>query len=202
MNSIKLLSPRYDRGLTVMQALARRKSTRCFSPQPLSPEHLSEVLWAAYGRNRADGGRTVPAAWGVYGLNVYAVMADGVYLYRADSHQLEMVAEGDFRALCGMQDFVATAPLQLLFFADYERMHLDDVRFEPMLQEMLPVVAALDAGAGTENVYMYCSSEGIAAVERVLINEEEFKQAVGLGENLHFVVAQTIGYPVNQDQCD
>ncbi len=198
MNSIKLLSPRHEHGITVNEALARRHSSRRFSQEPLSLEHLSEVLWAAYGRNRADGGRTVPAAWGVYPLNVYAVMADGVYLYNPATHTLDPVAEGDFRALCGMQDFVATAPLQLLYFADYSRMHLDDVRFEPMLQEMLPVVAALDAGAGTENVYLYCASAGISVVERVLLNEEEFKHAVGLGENLHFVVAQTLGYPVEQ----
>ncbi len=193
--TIKLQRPVVDEGISVKQALDRRMSHREFSPAPLSLKHLSEILWAAYGINRADGRRTVPAAWGIYGLDVFAVTADGVYSYDPKAHELRLVAEGDKRDLCGMQEFVGTAPLNLLFFADYSRMHLDDARFEPMLQEMLPVVAALDAGAGAENVYLYCTDAALRLVERVLIDEEAFKQACGLGENLHFVVAQTIGYP-------
>lgn len=196
--TIKLIKPTVDEGITVKQALSRRHSSREFSTEPLSLKNLSEVLWAAYGINRPNGGRTVPAAWGIYGLNVYAVTADGAYLYNPQAHELELVAEGDLRKACGMQDFVYTAPLNLLFFADYNRIHLDDARFEPMLQQMLPVVAALDAGAGAENVYLYCTCAGINLVERMLIDEEAFRKAAGLDENLHFVVAQTIGYPPAQ----
>lgn len=106
---------------------------------------------------------------------------------------LELVKEGDHRHCCGMQEFVYTAPLNLIWMADYSRMHLDDTTFEPMLQEMLPVITALDSGAGCENVYLYAASEGLNIVERVLIDEESFKKAASLGENMHFVVAQTIG---------
>lgn len=199
--TIKLSAPEVSaKGMTVMQALAARCSTREFSTKPLSERHLAEILWAAYGINRPDGRRTVPAAWGIYGLDIYAVTADGIYLYDPAAHELRLVVEGDHRNVCGMQEFVASAPLNLLFFANYNRMHLDDARFEPMLRNMLPVVAALDAGAGAENVYLYCAQEGIGLVERVLIDEDAFRRVASLSENEHFVVAQTIGYHPDSDR--
>ena len=192
--TIHLPRPGVDRlGMSVTRALAARCSVREFLPEALSLGQLSDILWAAYGINRPDGRRTVPAAWGIYGLDVYAVTAEGIYLYVPEDHSLTIVAEGDHREVCGMQPFVATAPLNLLFFANYSRMHLDDARYEPMLQSMLPVVAALDAGAGAENVYLLCADLGLGLVERVLIDEAAFKAVAGMEENQHFVVAQTIG---------
>lgn len=191
--TIKLPNPVTDEGMPVMQALSRRSSSREFATTPLSLKHLSEIMWAAYGINRKDGHRTVPAAWGIYGLDIYAVLADGIYKYIPESHLLELVKDGDHRHCCGMQEFVYTAPLNLVWMADYSRMHLDDTTFEPMLQEMLPVITALDSGAGCENVYLYAASESLNIVERVLIDEDSFKKAAGLDDNMHFVVAQTIG---------
>jgi hypothetical protein len=46
-----------------MQALSERRSTREFGPQSLSPQHLSNLLWAGFGINRPEtGGRTAPSA--------------------------------------------------------------------------------------------------------------------------------------------
>lgn len=192
--TIKLKAPEINEGITVKEALAKRSSSREFAGTPLTLKELSEILWAAYGINRPDGHRTVPAAWGIYGLNLYAVLDDGIYLYNPEDHTLELVTAGDHRHCCGMQEFVYTAPLNLVWMADYSRMHIDDTTFEPMLQEMLPVITALDSGAGCENVYLYAASAGLNIVERVLIDEDSFKKAASLDDNMHFVVAQTIGH--------
>lgn len=198
LQTIQLPQPQINEGLTVMEALSARHTSREFSPRQLSLEHLSEVLWAAYGINRPDGKRTAPAAWGVYGLDLYAVTPAGIYHYRPAEMLLEPVAEGDFRNECGMQDYVFSAPLNIVFFADYSRMRLDDVRFDTMLQQMLPVVAALDGGAGIENVYLYCASAGINCVERLLLDEDKFRKVAGLPQTHHFVIAATLGYPADK----
>jgi hypothetical protein len=56
--------PPVDRtgGLPVMATLARRHSSREFAADPLPLPVLSALLWAAYGVNRPDGGRTAPSA--------------------------------------------------------------------------------------------------------------------------------------------
>ncbi|VVE54007.1 nitroreductase [Pandoraea capi] len=65
-----------------MVALARRRSTREFSPASLSPQQLGGLLWAANGINRADTGeRTPPFAHGVHEIEIFAALREGVYRY-------------------------------------------------------------------------------------------------------------------------
>lgn len=52
--------------------------------------------------------------------------------------------------------FVKTAPLNLVFIADYKAYNGDrKVEAEKRL-----LLASLDAGHSTQNVYLYCASEG------------------------------------------
>lgn len=53
--------PRMQGGLPLLDALARRHSTREYDPRPLPPDLLSGLLWAAFGVNRAQtADRTAP----------------------------------------------------------------------------------------------------------------------------------------------
>ena len=71
-----------------MQALQLRRSIREFSPRPLPPQVLSDLLWAAYGVNRPSGDRTAPYWRHIMVIDVYAAMADGVWLYDPKQHAL------------------------------------------------------------------------------------------------------------------
>ena len=55
-------------------------------------------------------------------IDVYAAMADGVWLYDPKQHALRLHLGADIRARTGMQDFVATAPLNLVYVVHGERM--------------------------------------------------------------------------------
>ncbi|MFA5168773.1 MAG: hypothetical protein WC530_09620 [Candidatus Omnitrophota bacterium] len=58
-----LPAPQANGGKPLMQALADRKSAREFSPEELSLQTLSDLLWAANGINRPESGyRTAPSA--------------------------------------------------------------------------------------------------------------------------------------------
>ena len=48
--------------LTVMQTFKQRKSVREYSAKQLSDQDLSDLLWAAQGKNREDGKLTSPTA--------------------------------------------------------------------------------------------------------------------------------------------
>ena len=114
--TISLVKPA-ETGATLLQALQKRASTREYTGDGLSLEQLSGVLWAAAGENR-PGRLTAPSAMAMYPIRTYAVLAQGIYLYDAPSHSLVRVAEGDHRRLAGMQDFVYTAPLNIVYVAD------------------------------------------------------------------------------------
>jgi len=181
-DTIRLLAPDTLGGKPLMQAISRRKSDRQFESRNLSLKHLSEVLWVAYGINRANGKRTVPSSMGRYPLQTYAVLANGIYFYNYKKHQLEPVVKGDFRNLAGKQSFVDTAPLNLLFIAKGK------TAADNFIQ------AVEDSGYGCQNVYLYCASEGLKCVVRAGAKEAELLKTLNLGDNYKFIMAQTVGY--------
>jgi len=120
---IQLPKPRIDGGVPLMQALARRSTSRDFKADPLPAQTMSDLLWAAWGVNRPESKkRTAPSAMNWQEIDLYIVMEKGIYLYDAAAHIMKPVAAGDFRALAGRQEFVKTAPLTLVFVADPARM--------------------------------------------------------------------------------
>lgn len=197
LKTIKLQKPDKTAGIPLMEAFAKRHSERNFEQKALSPKHLSEVMWAAYGVNRDDGKRTVPSAFAICPLDIYAVLEDGIYVYSPKTHCLVMLKEGDFRKQAGSQSYVQTAPLNLLYFADFGKYKntgnemIDRLMADDTVKTRFTL---LDAGHCSQNVYLYCSSEGLKAVTRGAADEVFFKKLLGLNEEHHFIVAQSIGY--------
>ena len=62
-------------------------------------------------------------------ISLYIVTAQGVYLYDAKQNKLAEIAKGDFRENAGMQPFVHTAPLNIIFTADLEKAPGNDMMF-------------------------------------------------------------------------
>ena len=186
---IKLPQPSIQEGGELIEALKARRSTRSFSPKPLPQDLLSTLLWAAFGINRpATGGRTAPSAHGWQEVDVYAVLADGAYRYDAKANALVLAAESDMRALTGMQDFVATAPLNLVYVADFALM-------SGASEEDRTFYASADAAVIAQNVYLFCATTGLATVVRGLVDRKRLAPVLGLRLKQRIVLAQTVGYP-------
>ena len=117
-----LPSPSTGDNGSLMSALKNRKSTRSFSSIPLPQQMLSDLLWAAFGVNRPDSGnRTAPSPMNTQEIEIYVAMANGLYLYDARFHQLVQLSTEDIRNLCGTRGFVADAPLNLIYVADFSK---------------------------------------------------------------------------------
>ncbi len=175
-------------GLPLMQALAARRSAREFAPDPLPLPLLSNLLWAAYGVNRADGGRTAPSAINAQEIDLYVALPAGAYRYEPQAHELRLVTAADVRRVTGYQDFVDQAPLDLVFVADHERMKLVPVA-------MRNSYASIAAGAIAQNVYLYAASQGLNTVIRAWIDRAAVADALGLTHDQEVLLSQTVGYP-------
>ena len=187
--AIKLPPPETVGGVPLMRALKARHSTREFDSRPLPPQVLANLLWAASGVNRPDtGARTAPSAHDWREIDVYVTTADGAYRYDPPTHTLIKVAAGDIRHLTGVQDFVATAPLNLVYVADLDRMSGAGA-------EDKALYSAADAGFIAQNVYLYCASAGLAVVVRGLVDRDALGAALGLGKHQRIILAQSVGYP-------
>lgn len=189
--TISLPRPRTGEEGGLIAALRARRSTREFSSRPLSPELLSTLLWAAFGVNRpATGGRTAPSAHGWQEIDVYVCLPSATYRYEASRHALTLAVARDLRALTGTQDFVATAPLDLVYVADFSRM-------TGASAEERAFFAATDAAVIAENVYLFCAASGLATVVRGLVDRKRLAPALGLRPDERIVLGQTVGFPVS-----
>lgn len=186
---LPLPPPRTDGGKPLMQALRERQSQREISAQPLDPQVLSDLLWAAFGINRPDiSHRTAPSAMNSQEMDLYVLLREGAYRYDAPAHRLDPIAEGDFRAKTGGQDFVKTAPVALVFVADLARM----VKAKPEVKEPY---AWVDTGYISQNVYLYCASAGLATVVHELGSRPPLAEALGLRPDQKITLAQSVGHP-------
>ncbi|HUT85102.1 MAG TPA: SagB/ThcOx family dehydrogenase [Thermodesulfobacteriota bacterium] len=188
LKSIQLPKPQLDIGRPLMQVLKDRSSSRSFSTEKLPVQVLSNLLWAAFGINRPDTGhRTAPSARNWQEIDIYVAMADGLYLYDAKNHMLQPVISGDIRAMAGTQDFVKDAPINLIYVADFSKTG-------NATKDDKEMYSAADTGFISKNVYLFCSSEGLATVVRGSINREALAKAMKLRPDQKIILAQTIGY--------
>lgn len=186
---VKLPPPQTDGGKPLMQCLKLRQSSREFSPEKIPLQTLSNLLWAGYGINRPESGkRTAPSAVNWQNIDIYVATEEGLFLYDAKEHALIKILKEDIRALTGVQDFVKSAPLNLVYVADFSKIPRgtdEDKRF----------YSAAHTGFISQNVYLFCASEGLATVVRASINREELSKKMNLRPDQHIILAQTVGYP-------
>lgn len=188
LKPLKLPAPRSAGGQPLIETLKLRRSTREYSDRPLPAQVLSDLLWAAFGVNRPNGDRTAPYWRHVMVMDIYAAMADGVWLYEPNAHTLLPYLKEDIRAETGLQDFVAGAPLNLVYVAHGERM--TDVPAEERR-----LYASVDAGFIGQNVYLFCASEGLGTVLRGAVDYSKLARALQLPDQQFVTFAQTVGYP-------
>jgi len=176
-----------DGGMPLMNALKLRRSTREYSTRSLSDQTLSNLLWAGFGINRPSGDRTAPYWRHIMVIDVYLAVADGVFVYEPNDHALVPYMKDDIRADTGLQDFVATAPLNLVYVAHGERM-------KDVSPEDRRLYASVDAAFIGQNIYLYCASEGLASVFRGAVDYEKLNRRLKLPDERFVTFAQTVGY--------
>ena len=172
---VKLPEPDKTSGKPLMEVINTRKTGREFSKKALDEQTLSEILWAAYGSNN-HGTRTIPTARNEQNLKVYAIMADGAWLYNGEKHQLELVVKDDLRKLLAKQDYVKDAPLTIVYTGSNQE------------------YSALHAGSSYQNVSLYAASKGLSAVVRGFFDKDEIKKALKLPKDEFAIITITVGY--------
>ena len=185
---VQLPTPQTTGGRPLMDVLKDRKSTRDFGAGTLSPQILSNLLWAAFGINRPDGRRTAPSAMNWQEVTIYVATPDGVYSYDAKANVLVPVLAGDFRAATGTQSFVKDAAVNLVYVSDLSK--AGDAGSPDTL-----MYSAADVGFIAQNVYLYCGSEGLVTVVRGSVDKPALAKTLHLQPQQKIILAQSVGYP-------
>ncbi|HYA13485.1 MAG TPA: nitroreductase family protein, partial [Syntrophales bacterium] len=189
--TIQLLKPQPGSDSPLIQLLWKRKSSREFSSKPLPVEVLSDLLWAGFGINRPDGKRTAPYARASMknldeqDMDIYVILPDGLYLYDPKANQLKLIAAEDLRGLAGTQPFVKEAPVNLIYVSDHAKMG------DKTTNEQKMAFSFAHAAFISQNVYLYCASEGLATVVRAWIDRPALSKAMKLQPDQKIILAQS-----------
>jgi SagB-type dehydrogenase family enzyme len=186
---IKLPAPQIEKGKPVMQALSNRQSLRNIAPDKLPLQELGNILWSAHGINRPESGKlTAPTACNWQEIDVYVALPEGLYLYNDREHILAPVLNEDIRPFAGKQKFVQTAPVVLIYTADFDKM-------TKASEENKIFYSATDTGFISQNVYLYCASEGLATVVIGMVDKPRLQEKMKLRPVQRVILTQPVGYP-------
>ncbi len=177
---IQLPAPKKTGGKPLMDALSNRHTDREFSEKDIDKQTLSNLLWAGYGFNRPDK-RVVPSSQNKQEIDVYVTLKEGIYFYNAKENKLILKVKGDHRKSTGKQEFVAIAPLNVLYVANLDKASNRDA-------------ACIDCGFIVQNIYLFCASEGLISVVRGYFDKKELHQLLNLTDNQEVMFTQTAGY--------
>lgn len=203
---VPLSAPRKDSEVSLEEAIARRRSRRDFTNEPLTLEQLGQILWAAQGiTDKKTGFRTAPSAGALYPLEIYVVVKEegeglegveglegGVYHYRPEEHALELHlrkdVHQDFVAACLGQGACEQAPVSLVVAAVYERM-------TGKYGERGRRYVDNEVGHVGQNIYLQTESLGLGAVVIGAFIDEEVSRVLNLPSSHKPLYIMPLGRP-------
>ncbi len=199
-STFRLPAPSYDGSVSLEQTLSARRSVRSFSPDSLSLEKVSQLLWAAQGISSPRGYRTAPSAGALYPLEVYTIIGNvdnlipGIYKYIIREHALKIIEKGDHRNdICRAalnQSFIVKAPLVMLFCT------VDDRVTNKYGTRGLKYIY-MEIGHAAQNVCLQAVALGLGTVVIGAFSDKDIAAIVNLPENELPAYLIPIGGPKN-----
>ncbi|WP_297497997.1 SagB/ThcOx family dehydrogenase [Thermococcus sp.] len=180
---VLLPEPRLTGGMSVEEAIAKRRSIRSYRDEHITLDQLSQLLWAAQGiTDWRRKYRSAPSAGPTYPFEVYVVvgkvegLSPGIYGYDPFRHVLIELKKGDFRGELQRaslnQEWVGDAPVDIVLVAFYER--TTRVYGERGIRYV-----HMEAGHIGENIYLEATSLGLGTVAVGAFDDERVVEILG-----------------------
>ena len=196
--SVRLPEPQVEGLLSVEAALARRRSVRSYTSEPLTLEAVGQLLWSAQGVTHPLGYRTAPSAGALYPLELYVVarrvegLAPGVYRYRPGRHTLRLRSEGDRSAELARaalrQDAVRDAAAVLVFAAVESR---TASKYGPHAMRYI----LIETGHAAQNVLLQVQALNLAAVVIGAFHDDDVKALLDVPDRERVLYLLPVGHP-------
>ena len=188
---IQLPKPVFKGNKSLEQCIYERKSVRRYKNNIIEIEKISQILWAAQGRNGKK--RTVPSAGATYPLEIYVILKDkGLFQYRCKDHTLELVNENDLTTkLCQAaldQSFIKEAYLNVIICAEFER---TTIRYKDRGVRYV----FIEVGHCAQNIHLEAVALGLVSVPVGAFNDEKVRHDLSLPKNIEPLYVIPIGYP-------
>jgi SagB-type dehydrogenase family enzyme len=194
--SIKLPEPKMKGAMSVEESLAKRRSVRSFSPEPISLSQLSQLLWAAQGITNRNGFRTAPSAGALYPLDIFIAAGSingikpGIYKYIPEEHVLKQLSSGDRRddlyKASLYQEPVRNGAAVIVVTAEYERI-------TGKYRERGIRYAHIEVGHAVQNIYLQAVSLDLGTVIIGAFHDEEIQKAMNIKSRYRPICVMPVG---------
>ena len=186
---IKLPKPKGKGFTSIEETLNQRRSVRDYKKDPLDLEQISQLLWAASGKNLYR--RTAPSAGATYPLETYLVVGEveglesGIYHYSYSSHSLERIRDQDIRNKLSQaaleQEMIERAAINIVIAADYGRTtgHYGQrgIRYVHM-----------EVGHVGQNISLQANALNLGTVMIGAFEDKQVKEVLGIKEEPLYII--------------
>jgi SagB-type dehydrogenase family enzyme len=179
--------------MSLTEALAKRRSARAYTAEPLTQQQIAQLLWAAQGVTDDKGHRTAPSAHAEYYLHVYVATADGFFRYDPPTHTMTRLVKTDVRAALseatGGQASVAKAPAVFVITVDHER------GLAKAGPERVGRLVYVEAGHACQNILLQATALGLAGVPVGGFDDAKLAKTISAGSGEKPAYLVPIGHP-------
>jgi SagB-type dehydrogenase family enzyme len=186
--TLALPPPSERAGLSLNEAIARRRSIRQYAARDLTLHEIGQLLWSAQGMTSSVWHfRASPSAGALYPLELYVALRDGVFHYRPGSHELAALSPADVRTELEHaaldQSCVGSAPCVIIVAGVLRRSTRKygdrGVRYVHM-----------EAGHAAQNILLQAAALGLGSVPVGAFEDERVAQLLKLdrGEQVLYLL--------------
>lgn len=182
---IALPEPAITGGMPLNEAIAKRRTERDFTPGKLDMQTISDLLYAAWGVSSPDGKRTIPTALNRQDLVIYLLTPEKAYRYSDDGKSLVVCAEKDLRKYATKRPGMGEAgSISIVICGDKGKW-----KNMPGAEKYMYT----HAGAVMQNLYLACTSRGLATVICGSFDGPPLKKELQLPADQEILLVQIIG---------
>ncbi len=197
---LQLPEPDLSRPANLWQCLARRRSERDYTTDPLSIEELSRLMWAAQGVTARAGIhllRTAPSAGALYPFETYLYIdrvekvTQGLYHFNVADFSLEYLQDGSFNqeltTACLGQPVVRRAAVVFIWTAMMLRCM---VKYRDRAMRYIP----MDLGHVCQNVQLASTAMGLGSCPIGAFYDDDINELIEVdGEEETVLYLITVG---------
>jgi len=193
---IQLPEPSLTGPMSFEEVLAKRRSVRHFTNQPLNFTQIGQLAWAGQGITEKEKAlRTAPSAGAIYPIKLYFATQDGVFVYNPYEHSLEQTSSLDVRfrlATAALkQEPVAKAACDIIIAGSVKKL---TTKYRNKAKRYM----LLEAGHIAQNIQLQAVSLDLGAVPIGAFNIRDVKRAGLLPINLEPLYIICVGHSAEQ----
>jgi SagB-type dehydrogenase family enzyme len=190
---IQLTDPNLKGDMSLEEALAKRRSVRQFSSEPIKRSQISQLAWAGQGITEPQRGlRTAPSAGATYPIELLFAIPEGLFVYRPVDHSLMQIGNQDIRsglaAAASMAESVAGAGCDIIVAGSIRK--LTDQYKDNARKFMY-----MEAGHIAQNIQLQAVCLGLGSVTVGGFDTKEVRKVSNLTRTLDPLYIICVGYP-------